>query len=254
MLLCDFHVHSTWSDGKLTIPEIVDLFGRSGHDAIAITDHVVNTDTLIGKTAHRLRLSVTREGFGAYLAEIESGAKRAWDTYRMVVLPGVELTRNATTGGKSAHALALGLTEFVPADGPMEEVLARARDRRAITVACHPNEQSGWFANTFYLWNKKNEVTPLLDLWEVACRWDLFPPVAREGFHFVGNSDFHQPRHLYAWKTLVDAERDPKAILAALKKGERLGVTRLAPPVPEAAGLSPEELAGCPCIPAFTAA
>ena len=35
MLLADFHVHSTWSDGSLSIPEVVDLFGKSGHDVIA---------------------------------------------------------------------------------------------------------------------------------------------------------------------------------------------------------------------------
>ncbi len=61
MLLCDFHIHSIWSDGRCSIPEIVDLFGRARHDVIAITDHVVNQDSLLGKTAHRLRLSVKRE-------------------------------------------------------------------------------------------------------------------------------------------------------------------------------------------------
>src|SRR5690349_14020633 len=39
MLLADFHIHTTWSDGKLPMGEVVDLFGRSGHDVIAITDH-----------------------------------------------------------------------------------------------------------------------------------------------------------------------------------------------------------------------
>jgi hypothetical protein len=234
--------------------DVVDLFGRSRHDAIAITDHVVNTDTLIGKTAHRLKLSVTREGFDAYMAEIEREARRAWDQYRMIVLPGVELTRNAATGGRSAHALALGLSDFVSADGPMEEVLTRAREKRAITVACHPNEQSGWFANTFYLWNRKNEVAQLLDLWEIACRWDLFPPVAREGFHFMGNSDFHQPKHLYTWKTLVDSERTPEAVLKALRSGKGLGLTRLSAPHRSPEEEASADLGDCPCLPAFSAA
>ena len=46
MLLGDFHIHTTWSDGRHSLPEVVDLFGRSGHDVIAITDHVVNSDSL----------------------------------------------------------------------------------------------------------------------------------------------------------------------------------------------------------------
>ena len=63
MLLADFHIHSTWSDGRLPIPEIVDAFGRTGHDVIAITDHVVNEDSLLGKIAHSCRLSITKDNF-----------------------------------------------------------------------------------------------------------------------------------------------------------------------------------------------
>ena len=44
MLLCDFHIHTSYSDGMLPLPKVVDLFGQSGHDVIAITDHIVNRD------------------------------------------------------------------------------------------------------------------------------------------------------------------------------------------------------------------
>ena len=63
MLLADLHIHTTWSDGKLSMGEVVDLFGRSGHDVIAITDHVVNSDNLIGKVTHRFGLTITRTTF-----------------------------------------------------------------------------------------------------------------------------------------------------------------------------------------------
>lgn len=230
MLLGDFHIHTTWSDGRLSIPEVVDLFGRTGHDVIAITDHVVNSDSLLGKAAHRFGLTVTRDGFDAYRAEIEREARRAWDRYRMVVIAGVELSRNGFTRDTSAHALALGLDSFVPADGPVEEMLTRAREAGAVTVVCHPHEQSEWFSNTFYLWNRRKDVTPLVDRWEVACRWDLFPPVARERLPYLANSDFHQAPHLWAWKSLLDVEKRPRAILSALRDGTGVGVTRLNAP------------------------
>jgi predicted metal-dependent phosphoesterase TrpH len=36
-LLCDFHVHTHWSDGRLTLAEVVDLYGSTGKfDVIAI--------------------------------------------------------------------------------------------------------------------------------------------------------------------------------------------------------------------------
>ena len=227
MLLADFHIHTTWSDGSLSIAEVVDLFGGAGHDAIAITDHVVNTDTIIGKATHRFGLTVTAENFAEYRAEIEREKKRAFDRYGMIVMAGFELTQNRVTRNASAHVLALGVDEFISADGTVEEMLTRAKSKSRIVVACHPHEQSDWFSNTFYLWNRREEVAGLVDLWEVACRWDLFPPVARARFPYVGNSDFHRPEHLHAWKTLGQARRNEQAVFRALEQGHGLGVTRL---------------------------
>jgi predicted metal-dependent phosphoesterase TrpH len=245
MLLADLHIHTKWSDGKLEMHEVVDLFGRTGHDVIAITDHVVNRDNVIGKFTHRMGLTVTAENFAAYRAEIEREARRAWDEYRMIVLAGCELTQNRITRGNSAHALALNIDEFISADGTVEEMLARAKQAGAVVVACHPNEQSEWFANTFYLWNRRDEVAGLLDLWEVACRWDLFPQVGKARLPFVGNSDFHQPQHLWAWKTLLPCEKRVEDVVATLKRGVGLGVTRLEPR-PTAAAL--------PALPALATA
>jgi hypothetical protein len=230
MLLADFHVHTTWSDGKLSVGEVVDLFGESGHDVIAITDHVVNSDTLVGKVTHRFGLTITPENFAEYRDEVERERRRAWDQYRMIVLTGFELTQNAITRRASAHVLALGIEEFISADGTIEEMLERAQEKSRIVVACHPHEQSDWFSNTFYLWNRRDEVGELVDLWEVATRWDLFPPVARARYPYIGNSDFHKPEHLYAWKTLLPCEKKVEAIWKTLEEGDRLAVTRLARP------------------------
>ena len=253
MLLADFHIHSTWSDGRLSIPEIVDAFGRSGHDVIAITDHVVDRESLLGKLAHACRLSITNENWDTYRAEIEREARRAWDEYRMLVLPGAELTRNALSGKRSAHALALNPGRWVSADGCVEDMLTRARDAGAVVVACHPNEQSDWFANTFYLWNRRKEIAGLVDLWELACRWDLFPQVSRARLPYLGNSDFHDRPHLWAWKTLMECEKTPEDVMAALRSGLGLGVTRLLAPAPKAARIpfDPEPLEPCRVIPGF---
>lgn len=230
MLLGDFHIHTTWSDGALSMPEVIDLFGRSGHDVIAITDHIVNTDSLVGKVTHRWNLTLRPETFVAYQAEVERERKRAWDEYRMIVLTGCELTQNAITRRNSAHVLALGVEEFISADGSVEEMLQRARGKAEVLVACHPNEMSDWYANTFYLWNRRAEVAELIDLWEVACRWDVFPGVSRARFASMGNSDFHKEEHLYAWKTLLPCEKSEASVLDALRHGRGLAVTQLAAP------------------------
>ena len=230
MLLADFHVHTKWSDGTLSISEVVDLFGRAGHDVIAITDHVVNTDTLIGKVSNRIVHSVTAENFNDYREEIEREKKRALDQYGMIVIAGFELTQNCVRHRNAAHVLALGVDEFCSADGTVEEMLARAQRFGKVVVACHPHEQSDWFSNTFYLWNRRDEVADLVDLWEVATRFDLFPPVARARFPYIGNSDFHKPEHLYAWKTLVPARKNEEAVFRALQTKQGLAITRLTAP------------------------
>jgi hypothetical protein len=229
MLLCDFHVHTTYSDGVLGLRQVVDLFGRSGHDAIAITDHIVNRDNGLGKIAHAMRRSLDPESWKRYRDEIETEAVRAWKAYGMVVLPGAELTRNTINRDTSVHVLALGLEGFLPADGDPLEMLREIRSRGAVSVACHPHEMSEFYANTWYLWNRRKVVEGLVDLWEVGCRWDLFPVVSREMLPHIANSDFHRPEHLYAWKTLLPAEKTPRGILEALRRATGIGVRRLAP-------------------------
>lgn len=242
MLLGDFHIHTKWSDGRLELPEVVDLFGRSGHDVIAITDHVVNTDCLLGKAAHRLGLSLNRETFPQYRDQIERESRRAWDQYRMIVIPGFELTRNSLSRNRSAHALALGVDEFLTADGSVEQMLIGARDHGSVVVACHPHEMSSWFCDTRYLWNRRKEMSDLVHLWELACQWDIFPPIARARLPFIGNSDFHDPSHLHAWKTLLDCPKNQNAVIQTMKSGVGMGVTRL-PAVSQA--LAPLPAAAC---------
>jgi len=229
MLLCDFHVHTTYSDGVLTLPQVVDLFGRSGHDVIAFTDHIVNRDNGLGRIAHAMRRSLDPESWKRYTDEIEREARRAWKSYGMLVLPGAEMTRNTINRDTSVHVLALGLTEFLSADGDPLELLREIRSRGAVSVACHPHEMSEFYANTWYLWNRRRIVGGLVDLWEVGCRWDLFPVVSREMLPHIANSDFHRPEHLYAWKTLLPAERSVPSVLDALRRATGIGVLRLTP-------------------------
>ena len=120
------------------------------------------------------------------------------------------MTRNTINRHTSVHALALGLDEFASADGDPLEMLREVKSRGAVTVACHPHEMSEWFANTWYLWNRRKHVGDLVDLWEVGCRWELFPVISRESLPHIANSDFHRPEHLYAWKTLLNADEDAR--------------------------------------------
>src|SRR6266404_5633938 len=91
-LLCDFHVHTRWSDGRLTVREVIDLYGRTGRfDVIAITDHILMKRDLLGRAARLLSLgrrefSVTDERFTAYLEDIAAEAERAKKLYGLLVI------------------------------------------------------------------------------------------------------------------------------------------------------------------------
>jgi Predicted metal-dependent phosphoesterases (PHP family) len=72
-LLCDFHVHTNWSDGQLSVREVVDLYGKTRRfDVIAITDHILMKRDMLARAGRLLSLgrrefSVTEERFPAYL-------------------------------------------------------------------------------------------------------------------------------------------------------------------------------------------
>ena len=65
----------------------------------------------------------------------------------------------------------------------------------------------------------------LVDMWEAANRDDLFSVTSLKHYPYVANSDFHKPRHLYSWKTLVRAEKRWPAIRQALRANVDIALT-----------------------------
>src|ERR1700746_2918071 len=104
-LLCELHAHTRWSDGALTVPELVDLYGTSGFDVLAVTDHVVRRTGL--------PYGVHARNHGDYLAEIAAQAERARRDYDLLVLPGLALTYDGPDPFASAPAGAGGLCDVV---------------------------------------------------------------------------------------------------------------------------------------------
>src|SRR5215475_4258731 len=136
-LLCELHAHTTWSDGALSLPELVDLYGRSGYDVLAITDHVNRSDDPQLSQGGPPR-GITQARHRAYLAAIDAEAERAREQYDLVVLPGAELSYNHLDPRRAGHAVAIGLRSYVDVDHGLEPALARARDAGAALVAAHP--------------------------------------------------------------------------------------------------------------------
>ena len=232
-LLCDFHVHTTWSDGRLSIREVVDLYGRTGRfDVIAITDHILMRRDLLGRAGRLASLglrhfSVTEDRFDAYMADIAAEAERAKRLYDLLVIPGAEVTQNHIRSKNNSHIVALNLREYISADQPAEDILKEIRRQGAFSIACHPHHRTTRRIEiaTCYLWEHRKRLVELVDVWEAANRDDLFSVTSLKHYPYVANSDFHKAKHLYSWKTLLKCEKSWEAIAATLRANVDVALT-----------------------------
>jgi 3',5'-nucleoside bisphosphate phosphatase len=186
-LLCDFHVHTQWSDGKLSVAEVVDLYGSTGKfDVIAITDHILMKKDLLARagriaTLGRRAFGVREHDFEHYLENVRAEAARALEQYGMLVIPGAEITQNRLAGRKNSHIIALDIQRYISADQSADEIAAN--------------------------------------------RDDLFSVTSLKHYPYVANSDFHKPKHLYSWKTLVRSEKNWPAVRRALRDNVDIALT-----------------------------
>ncbi len=94
-LYCDFHIHTTWSDGEYSPGDVVTLYGEAGFDVIAITDHVLDSESIrrSGRPVSELQVMDSSQ-FRVYQEELWDSARKAWEQYNMLLIPGAELTNN----------------------------------------------------------------------------------------------------------------------------------------------------------------
>jgi UDP-N-acetylglucosamine:LPS N-acetylglucosamine transferase/predicted metal-dependent phosphoesterase TrpH len=226
MLLCDFHIHTNYSDGKMTAPEVVDFYGKRGFDCICITDHLGDPRRLIGKFGKLLKLTLGPEQMDEYFDVIERERRRAWRKYNMLVMTGLEFNKDGFTRKTSAHLLGIDLKAPVDPALDLPPTITEIHAQGGLAVASHPHVmKSEWGKNTLYLWENQETFAPLIDAWEIANRNNIFTPVGLKRLAFVANSDFHKPKHIYSWKTLLHSEKDPEAIKECIRKNDHVAIT-----------------------------
>jgi 3',5'-nucleoside bisphosphate phosphatase len=225
-LLCELHAHTRWSDGALTLSELVDLYGTNGFDVLAVTDHVIRRES-----PDDFPFGVHTGNHADYLAEVEAQAERARRDYDLLVLPGIELTYDDSDPLQSAHAVAIGVREFVGLDDGIDAALVRARETGAALVAAHPyDEVPGELppARPTQRFSRDwRELRPLIDRWELFNRRELFAWVAEQGLPAVASGDFHEPAHLFGWKTLLPCAKREDAVVEYLRSARPAFLTRI---------------------------
>jgi hypothetical protein len=108
---CVIHVHSTYSDGTATVPEIVAAARAAGADAVLLTDH----DSLAAR----------RDG---------------WEGRR----DGVSVLVGTEVSPKQGHYLAFGVADEIPhAERSALEIAAAVRAAGGVGFAAHPFSRGG---------------------------------------------------------------------------------------------------------------
>jgi len=226
LLLCDLHTHTTWSDGKLSVAEMVDFYGQRGFDCLCITDHLCDPKRLLGKLVNLTGMVIPPGEIEAYFEEIEREKKRARAKYDLMLLTGVEFNKDGYTPKTSTHLLGVDLKQPIDPSLDIKGLITEIHAQGALAIASHPHEmKSEWGKNTLYLWEHVDEYAPLIDAWEVANRDDIFNPIGLKKLPFVASSDFHKPKHIHSWKTVLYCEKDVEAIKRCIRVNRDVSLT-----------------------------
>jgi hypothetical protein len=114
-----------------------------------------------------------------------------------------------------------------PHDSAASSGAGRGAGNGALSIACHPHHRTTRRIeiSTCYLWDHRTELADLVDVWEATNRDDLFSVTSLKHYPYVANSDFHKPRHLYSWKTLVRSVKAWPDIRHALRANVDIALT-----------------------------
>jgi predicted metal-dependent phosphoesterase TrpH len=201
VLKVDFHIH-TGDDPIDRIPysthQLIDRAAALGYDALAITLHDCQLDV---------------QPFAAWAAE-----------RGIVLIPGIERTV------EGRHVLLLNFPGDAVADvRTFSDVRRLKQEHGGLVIAPHP-----YFPALQSLFGALNRHADLFDAVECNAMYtaslDFNRPAARwaraHDKPVVGNGDVHRLEQLDTTYSLVDAERDPAAICAAVAAGRVRLVTR----------------------------
>ena len=159
----------------------------------------------------RRDFSVTAERFDAYLADIAAEARRA---QRAVRPAGDSGRRNHAEPHPQQEELAHRRAEHhastsAPISRPRTSCRRSAGRARSASPAIRIiGRRGGSRSARAICGTTASRLAELVDVWEAANRDDLFSVTSLKHYPYVANSDFHKPKHLYSWKTLLRCEKE----------------------------------------------
>jgi hypothetical protein len=200
MLRGAIHIHSTYSDGELTLSELKDVYQAAGCSFLAMTDHA--------------------EAFGAEQLERYVAECRALSDETFTFVAGLEFACL-----NRMHVLGLGVTTLATSREP-QEVFAHIERKDGISVIAHPLDTAFPWIESFQklpsgieVWNSKYDgrYAPRVATFDLLSRLKQKRPDLRAFF----GQDLHWRRQFKGLFVETNLSRpDAGALLAALARGD----------------------------------
>jgi hypothetical protein len=235
----DFHIHTSYSDGRVTPAERVHEAWRDGLDIIAITDHYEGYRNI--KKMLKVTAGFNENGQPAkYQSAFESNCikmdfnaiheeaivQRDKSNYDLLIIKGCEMARNAKTHG---HFNCLFLDDINTLyDKELENAFDKVHAQGGLVIHNHPSYVRGTTDKSEF--HEKVYGAGKIDGVEVANGFSFYPPIVRrcvdEKLVMLGCTDEHgttQGKYgkcgVYRTMTLVLAkDKSEKSIKEALLK------------------------------------
>ncbi len=137
--MADLHIHTTFSDGTIPIEEAVKIYGEAGFDAIAITDHLFDTQSPISRRLHEEEKSI--KDLEVYFHKIGELSRWAKESYDLLVIPGLEICNLL----EDYHILGIDLKEPVNPNQKAEGVIEEIHRQGGLAIASHPHLKLSYF-------------------------------------------------------------------------------------------------------------
>jgi histidinol phosphatase-like PHP family hydrolase len=138
-LLTDLHIHTTFSDGTIPIEEVVKIYGEARFDAIAITDHLFDTQSPRSLELYDEGKSI--KDLKGYFYRIEEVSRWAQETYDLLVIPGLEICNLV----EDYHILGIDLKEAINPSQNAEGVIQEIHHQGGLAIASHPHLKLSYF-------------------------------------------------------------------------------------------------------------
>jgi processive 1,2-diacylglycerol beta-glucosyltransferase len=229
-LLCEFHAHTTWSDGELSLGAVVDLYGRAASTSSA-SPTTSCAATIPGRSCTGARASTPQTS--APTSRRSSANALALSAFGLLLVPGFELTYNDPNPDRAGHAVAVGLRSLVGMDDGPPAAMEAARAAGAAVLVAHPHDSGPTQAVPFptcYFVRRWRELGGLFDRVELFNGRQLFSWVAEAGLPAIACGDLHRAEHLPGWTTLVPCEQHEDDLVGYLRSSQPVFVTRLEQP------------------------